>query len=148
MKLFTQKRTHHQNNMALFNRKKKDEGKEAAVESKKHPVISTPVASDTGAASVNAAVYANILLKPHVSEKAAVLAERGIYVFDVPLTANKIEVGKAVKSLYRVKVKHVRIQRGIGKQMNRGRISGRRSSWKKALVELEKGQKIHLVEGV
>jgi large subunit ribosomal protein L23 len=92
--------------------------------------------------------YANVLVKPHVSEKAAHLAEKGIYVFDVPLNANKIEIRKAVESLYKVEVTGVRTQRGIGKAIMRGRISGSRSDWKKALVELKKGQTINLVEGV
>jgi large subunit ribosomal protein L23 len=92
--------------------------------------------------------YARLLIKPHVSEKAAVLADRGIYVFDVPVSANKVEIGKAVEAIYKVSVAKVRTQRGIGKVMRRGRIKGRRNAWKKALVELKKGQTITLVEGV
>ncbi len=95
-----------------------------------------------------AGMFSGLLLKPHVSEKAAVLADRGIYVFDVPISANKVEIGKAVEAIYKVNVTHVRTQRGIGKVMNRGRIKGRRNAWKKALVELKKGQTITLVEGV
>jgi large subunit ribosomal protein L23 len=92
--------------------------------------------------------YAGLLLKPHVSEKAAVLADRGIYVFDVPVTANKVEIGKAVEATYKVNVTCVRTQRGIGKVIQRGHVKGRRNAWKKALVELKKGQTITLVEGV
>lgn len=92
--------------------------------------------------------YARLLVKPHVSEKAAVLADRGIYVFDVPISANKVEIGKAVEAIYKVNVAKVRTQRGIGKAMRRGHIKGRRNAWKKALVELKKGQTITLVEGV
>lgn len=92
--------------------------------------------------------FPGVLIKPHVSEKAAVLAERGIYVFDVSLHANKVEIRKAVESLYHVNVIAVRTQRGIGKIVRRGRSWGQQSSWKKALVQLKKGQSIHLVEGV
>jgi large subunit ribosomal protein L23 len=99
-------------------------------------------------AGAEASRYANVLIKPHVSEKAAHLAGRGIYVFDVPLSANKIEVRKAVEALYKVEVTSVRTQRGIGKLISRGRIFGSRNDWKKALVELKKGQTINLVEGV
>lgn len=94
------------------------------------------------------ATHANFLVKPHVSEKAATLADRGIYVFDVPLTANKIEIRKAVEAIYHVHVISVRTQRGIGKVMKRGKVAGRRSAWKKALVELKHGETIALVEGV
>lgn len=88
------------------------------------------------------------LLRPHVSEKAAVAAEKGIYVFDVPVTANKVEIAKAVESFYKVNVAKVRTIRGIGKAVRRGVVRGRRNRWKKALVELKKGQTINLVEGV
>jgi large subunit ribosomal protein L23 len=100
------------------------------------------------AVGTKASLYANVLVKPHVSEKAAHLAGKGIYVFDVPLATNKIEIRKAVEALYKVEVTSVRTQRGIGKRVSRGRIAGSRNDWKKALVELKKGQTINLVEGV
>lgn len=99
-------------------------------------------------ASARAADFAGLLLKPHVSEKAAHKADQGIYVFDVPVTANKIEVRKAVEAIYGVKVVAVRTQRGIGKIVRRGRTVGRRNAWKKALVELKHGQTLTLIEGV
>ncbi len=110
-----------------------------------------PVASPAAQGSKSAvllAEHANLILKPHVSEKAAHLADRGVYVFDVPLTANKVEVRKAIEALYRVDVTKVRTERGLGKPVRRGRIQGRRKNWKKALVEVKKGQSINLVEGV
>lgn len=91
------------------------------------------------------------LLKPHVSEKAAHLSGKGIYVFDVPVTANKVEIRKAVERQYHVNVIAVRTIRGLGKFVRRGPAAGRigrRNRWKKAMVELKKGQTINLVEGV
>lgn len=94
-------------------------------------------------------LYADIILKPHVSEKSATLADRGIYVFDVPRSANKIEIAKAVHAIYSVDVEGVRTIRMKGKVLGSGRKrSGRRKDWKKALVELKKGQTLNLVEGV
>jgi large subunit ribosomal protein L23 len=98
--------------------------------------------------NIKAAKFAHLLIKPHVSEKAAMLADKSVYVFDVPLYANKIEVRKAVESAYHVHVVSVRTQRGIGKVMKRGKVSGRRSAWKKALVQLKNGETLALVEGV
>jgi len=89
-----------------------------------------------------------ILIMPRISEKSAILSSAGRYVFDVPITANKIEIRKAVEALYNVKVKSVNTLRGIGKVVRRGRITGRRNRWKKALVELQKGQTIDLFVGV
>jgi len=88
-----------------------------------------------------------LLLKPHVSEKAASNA-KGVYVFDVPVSANKVEVRKSVEALYKVKVVSVRTIRGIGKILKRGRIEGHRKDWKKAIVTLKKGQTIDIYEGV
>lgn len=107
-----------------------------------------PEEKEVTIADPNLGRYAGILLKPHVSEKASVLADRGVYVFDVPLHANKIEIGKAVEAIYNVDVTDVRTQRGIGKPVRRGRVTGRRNTWKKALVQLKKGQTISIVEGV
>ncbi len=98
--------------------------------------------------SPKAGMYAHVLRKPHVSEKAAILAEGGVYVFDVPVSANKTEIGKAVEAIYGVHVVQVRTLRGIGKVVRRGKVRGQRNAWKKALVELKKGETIALVEGV
>lgn len=89
-----------------------------------------------------------MLVSPRISEKAASMATAGTYVFNVPIVANKVEIRKAVEALYKVKVEQVRTSRGMGKIMRRGRVSGKRVDWKKALVTLESGQKIDLYEGV
>ena len=89
-----------------------------------------------------------LLVAPRVSEKAAALAGKGTYVFNVPVSANKVEIKKAIEALYTVSVTSVRTSRGIGKRMVRGRITGQRNRWKKALVTLKRGQKIELHEGV
>lgn len=88
-----------------------------------------------------------ILLAPRVSEKAAVSASRNVYVFEVPVKAEKIEIAKAVEKLFGVKVEAVNTARGIGKVYS-GRRKGSRSDWKKAYVRVKSGQKIDLYEGV
>ena len=89
-----------------------------------------------------------LLRSPRVSEKAAVSASNNVYVFNVPVTAEKIEIARAVQDLYHVKVIGVRTARGIGKHLVRGRRVGVRNNWKKAFVVVKKGQKIDLYEGV
>ncbi len=88
-----------------------------------------------------------ILRAPRVSEKAAISASKNVYVFEVPLSAEKIEIAKAVEKLYGVKVLAVNTARGIGKVLA-GRRKGSRSDWKKAYVRVKPGQKIDLYEGV
>ncbi len=100
------------------------------------------------AAKGQAGMSYRLLRSPRVSEKAAILASKNIYVFNVPLDAEKIEIAKAVKDLYGVSVIAVRTLRGIGKYYTRGRVRGQRNNWKKAYVEVKSGQKIDLYEGV
>jgi large subunit ribosomal protein L23 len=89
-----------------------------------------------------------LLRTPHVSEKAARLADRGTYVFDVPVSAEKTAIKQAVERTYNVKVTAVRTIRGPGKPVMRGRRPGQRPAWKKALVTLAKGQTLSIYEGV
>lgn len=89
-----------------------------------------------------------LLRTPHVSEKAALLAQQGTYVFDVPVDAEKIAIRKAIEGLYKVKVAAVRTIRHEGKPVSRGRRVSARRRWKKALVTLVKGQTIDIYEGV
>jgi large subunit ribosomal protein L23 len=88
-----------------------------------------------------------MILTPKISEKAIYLAERGIYVFEVPTSANKIEVAKAVEAAFKVNVTDVNMTIIKGKLKRFKQIKGRRQDIKKAMIKLQKGQKITLFEG-
>jgi len=89
-----------------------------------------------------------IIRAPLVSEKGTLLAESANQVlFKVRPEANKIEVKKAVESLFKVKVIKVRIARYLGKIRRVGRNMGRRPEWKKAYVTLREGDKIDFFGG-
>lgn len=90
-------------------------------------------------------VDALILLRPRITEKAADLAEQGKYVFEVANSANKIRIKEAVKIFYNVKVRNVRIINVPGKKRRLGLIEGATPSYKKAIVALEKGEKIEIL---
>jgi large subunit ribosomal protein L23 len=84
-----------------------------------------------------------VLLGPHISEKAAISAERGNQVvFKVARDASKLEIRKAVETLFKVKVQGVQTLNVKGKvKFNRfGQV--KKPSWKKAYVRLEQGQDI------
>jgi large subunit ribosomal protein L23 len=84
-----------------------------------------------------------IIKAPVISEKGSLLAETVQQVlFKVRPDANKIEVKKAVESLFKVKVVKVRMARYLGKVRRVGRNTGRRPEWKKAYVTLREGDKI------
>ncbi|MFH0950919.1 MAG: 50S ribosomal protein L23 [bacterium] len=89
-----------------------------------------------------------ILVKPLVTEKVSDLSGLRKYVFAVAIKANKIEVAKAIMETYGVKPSKVNIMKVEGKRVRRGRISGQRKNWKKAIVTLPKGQSINVYEGV
>lgn len=58
------------------------------------------------------------------------------YTFEVPQSANKIEIKKAVEEVFGVKVAKVNTMNITGKLKRMGRYEGRRPSWKKAIVTL------------
>jgi large subunit ribosomal protein L23 len=81
-----------------------------------------------------------VLLGPHISEKATVVAEKNRqFVFRVRLDANKLEIKKAIESLFNVQVEAVNTTVVKGKNKRFGRGMGRRSDFKKAYVALKDG---------
>jgi large subunit ribosomal protein L23 len=90
-----------------------------------------------------------ILRLAMVTEKGTVLREKhNQYVFDVHPKANKIQIKKAIETVFPVKVDQVRTQNYQGKKKRVGAFQGRRSSWKKAIVTLKEGQSIELFESI
>jgi len=78
-----------------------------------------------------------ILVSPHVSEKAALLAdEQNQHVFKVISTATKSEVKQAVEGMFKVKVEKVRLLNVKGKAKRFGGRIGKRSDLRKAYVTL------------
>lgn len=90
-----------------------------------------------------------VIKKPVITEKANLLKEiENKYVFEVEKTANKIEIKKAIESLFKVSVESVHTQITHGKIKRRGRLFGRRPDKKRAIVQLKKGDTIEFFEGV
>lgn len=86
-----------------------------------------------------------VIENPIISEKATFLEEENKYVFKVAKKTNKIEIKKAIESLYGVKVKKVSIVNVKRKKRRLGRVEGYKPGYKKAIVSLEKGNKIEVV---
>jgi large subunit ribosomal protein L23 len=90
----------------------------------------------------------DVIQAPLISEKGSLLTEAANQViFKVRPDANKIEVKRAVETLFKVKVEKVRVARYLGKIRRVGRSMGRRSDWKKAYVTLREGDKIDFFGG-
>lgn len=131
--------------MGLINRKKKAEEakkEEAAVE--KAPVQ----AREAQTLKRGSALANRLILKPLITEKAAVAQSLNKYSFIVKSDATKNEIKKAIKEIYEVEPKTVNVINIEGKARRFGRSRGRRSGYKKALVTLPAGKSITIHEGV
>lgn len=93
-----------------------------------------------------------VLKKPVINEKFAKLNQQGVYGFIVEKDANKIEIKKAVEAMFGVNVDSINTMISIGKVKNRSTktrfISGRKSSVKKAIVTLAKGETIDIYAAI
>jgi large subunit ribosomal protein L23 len=106
------------------------------------------VAEPKAPSKVVSAFTARTLLAPLVTEKAAHLADAGVYAFLVPISANRVAVGQAFRELYKVTPVKVNIIRVHGKEHRFGTVMSRQSDWKKALVSVPKGTRIDIFEKI
>ena len=91
----------------------------------------------------------SVVRRALITEKGTQLRElRNQYHFEVARDANKIEIRRAIETLFSVKVDSVRTQQVRGKVRRQGRWVGKRSDWKKAIVTLKPDQKIELFEQI
>lgn len=94
--------------------------------------------------------------EPRTIVKRALITEKGTqirerengYLFEVARDANKIEIKRAIETIFNVKVSTIRTLRVHGKPKRVGRSAGHRPDWKKAIVTLKKGMTIELFEQV
>ena len=91
-----------------------------------------------------------ILHRPLITERGNRLKEaENKYLFEVDKNANKIEIKKAVETVFNVDVLKVTTLNVLGKKRRvRTREKGKRPDWKKAIVTLAEGQKIELFDTV
>ncbi len=90
-----------------------------------------------------------VLVRPVITEKVNRQMERnGRYTFVVGKQSNKLEIKKAVEEFYGVKVAAVNTMVVPAKSKTRftkaGLLSGRKPSYKKAVVTLASGENIDL----
>jgi large subunit ribosomal protein L23 len=87
-----------------------------------------------------------IIKKPRITEKSGIQAETlGAYTFEVTASANKKNIVKAIKEIYKVTPIKVNITKLPAKKvMSRGKL-GMKTGVKKAVVYLKEGEKIEFV---
>jgi len=89
-----------------------------------------------------------VLRRPLITEKNAMLQAQGKYAFEIAREANKPQINQAVEKAFKVKVLAVNVMTVPGKTRRVGRRQVLTQSWKKAIVTLKPGDKIELFEGV
>jgi len=84
----------------------------------------------------------DIILRPVITERSMAGIRERKYTFAVAVDANKIEISKAVETLFSgAKVEKVNTMNVRGKLKRMGKYSGYTSKWKKAIVTLEPDSK-------
>lgn len=118
--------------MALFGSKKKEKKEHVAKKRVAHAV--KPIAGRAH----------EIIRAPWFSEKALIMTERGVYAFAVLPEATKAEIAGAIKEMYNVTPRAVRIVNlpGKTKAMRTRRGVGKRARRTKAYVYLNAGDTI------
>jgi large subunit ribosomal protein L23 len=88
---------------------------------------------------------ASILIRPSITEKATLVSESSVYVFEVAARAGKAEIEKAFTEKYKtVPVKITTVTIPAKKVVVRGK-RGVKAGYKKAYVYLKKGEKIEIM---
>lgn len=124
--------------MALFGKK------DAVVETT--PEVSIPKVVAKARRGMEQSV-SSVIVKPRITEKAALLTDKNVYTFEIKKGASKYDVRDAIKALYKVTPVKVHI---VNKQPRHSmsRARGRdmmESGLRKAYVYLKKGDRIELV---
>ena len=90
-----------------------------------------------------------VIKRPLITEKANLHKEMSNQIaLEVDRRANKVEIRRAVETLFKTEVVEVKTLNVQGKMRRVGKNRGRRPNWKKAIVKLAPGKRIEFFEGV
>jgi len=89
-----------------------------------------------------------IIIKPLISEKSMVLAQNGIFTFEVAKQANKDQIAKAVENAFNVHITDITtsVIKGKEKRFGSKRTPKKMTDSKKAMITLKKGERIELFD--
>lgn len=94
-------------------------------------------------------VAQDIIIRPIITEKSMAGIGSKKYTFEVAENATKIDIARAVETLFGVKVSKVNTMHVRGRLRRQGRTQGYTPSWKKAIVTLTPESKtIEFFEGM
>jgi large subunit ribosomal protein L23 len=122
--------------MGLFGKKEDAVVEETTAKTVKAPVPQKGVFDHTA-----------VIVRPYITEKAAILMERNIYTFEVSKGATKHQIRDAIKTLYNVTPLTIRIVNKVPRHFM-SRMRGRdmmEHGLRKAYVYLKKDDRLNLV---
>ncbi len=92
--------------------------------------------------------YTNTIISPMITEKSMDNVAKSKFTFKVNKNASKNQIKKTVEKKFKVNVIRIMISnvKGKSKRFGKRRTEVKMANWKKATVELKKGQKIDLFE--
>ena len=89
-------------------------------------------------------MYEGTILRPRISEKATVLAEKNVLTFEIGKNVTKSEVKKAIKTIWNILPKKINILSIPNKRVTMRGKKGVRGGGKKVVVYLREGDKIEI----
>lgn len=121
--------------MALFGTKKEE----------KAPEVTTVAENNPAEVSVNPAD--DVLLRPHITEKAYALSKDNVYTFTIAPYANKYMVSEAITNTYKVTPVRVNIVKKRPRLINSlmRKKASKQTGLKKAYVYLKEGDTISYI---
>lgn len=133
--------------MAIFGNKKEIKVEEAKAPAKKAAPKKPAAKKATikkAPAKTAAAATRGVLVRPHITEKAAQATARNVYTFEVVTDATKGEIAAQINAVYKVKPQKVTIVKTPSKRvrLRTRRGYGTKGGMKKAYVYLKKGDRI------
>ena len=88
--------------------------------------------------------FFNIIHSPIITDKTTKLLEKNQYCFKVDHKANKMEIKKAIESIFKVQIINVNTSHEPRKKRRVGRFSGYKRHYKKAIITLSNNSSINL----
>ncbi len=84
----------------------------------------------------------NVIIRPHITEKATITSEKSVYVFEVDAKSTKALIGKSFEEKYKITPLKVATVTIPAKNVFVRGKRGSKSGYKKAYVYLKPGTKI------
>jgi len=141
--------------MALFGIKKNTKesvAKKASASKEKKAVAVSPAVVEKAIATpaIHRGQHHDIIIRPRITEKSGIMSSpseemAAVYTFEVRKNATKPMIAQSIKALYKVTPAKVRVINLPAKQVFVRGKRGTSNGVKKAMVYLNKGDKINLV---